>query len=76
MLVLIAGVVSLVLGLRLEKRLALAATLMGQIARYTEAEVVVTCLVGERGREVREFIEECLGEEGLKKSVVVVATRL
>lgn len=49
-------------------------TLMGQLARNTEAEVVVTCLIGERGREVRDFIEESLGEEGLKKSVVVVAT--
>ncbi|MEL6544624.1 MAG: FliI/YscN family ATPase, partial [Myxococcota bacterium] len=49
-------------------------TLMGQIARNTEAEVVVTCLVGERGREVRDFIEESLGEEGVKKSVTVVAT--
>lgn len=49
-------------------------TLMGQIARNTEAEIVVTCLVGERGREVRDFIEESLGEEGLKKSVLVVAT--
>ena len=49
-------------------------TLMGQIARFCEADVVVTCLIGERGREVRDFIEESLGEEGLKKSVVVVAT--
>ncbi|HET6347410.1 MAG TPA: type III secretion system ATPase SctN [Myxococcota bacterium] len=49
-------------------------TLMGQIARFCEAEVVVTCLIGERGREVRDFIEESLGEEGLKKTVVVVAT--
>jgi type III secretion protein N (ATPase) len=49
-------------------------TLMGQIARFTEAEVVITCLIGERGREVRDFIEESLGEEGLKKTVVVVAT--
>jgi ATP synthase in type III secretion protein N len=49
-------------------------TLMGQIARNCEAEVVVVCLVGERGREVLDFIEESLGEEGLKKSVVVVAT--
>ena len=48
-------------------------TLMGQIARNTEAEVVITCLVGERGREVRDFIEESLGEEGVKKSVTVVA---
>ena len=48
-------------------------TLMGQLARNTEADIVVTCLVGERGREVRDFIEEALGEEGLKKSVVVVA---
>jgi len=44
------------------------------IARNAEAEVNVICLVGERGREVRDFIEESLGEEGLKKSVVVVAT--
>lgn len=49
-------------------------TLMGMIARYTQAEVNVIALVGERGREVREFIERDLGEEGLKRSVVVVAT--
>lgn len=49
-------------------------TLMGQIARNTEAEVVIVCLIGERGREVRDFIEEALGEEGMKKSVVVCAT--
>jgi len=49
-------------------------TLMGMIARNTQAEVNVIALVGERGREVREFIEKSLGEEGLKRSVVVVAT--
>ncbi|KPJ69783.1 ATP synthase [candidate division WOR-1 bacterium DG_54_3] len=49
-------------------------TLMGMIARNAEAEVNVIALVGERGREVRDFIEESLGEEGLKKSVVVAAT--
>jgi type III secretion protein N (ATPase) len=49
-------------------------TLLGQIARCTEAEVNVICLVGERGREVREFIEESLGAEGLRRSVVVCAT--
>lgn len=49
-------------------------TLMGQIARNCEAEVVVTCLIGERGREVLDFIQESLGEEGLRKSIVVVAT--
>ncbi|MFH1386935.1 MAG: flagellar protein export ATPase FliI [bacterium] len=49
-------------------------TLMGMIARNAEADINVICLVGERGREVRDFIEESLGEEGLKKSVVVVAT--
>ncbi len=49
-------------------------TLMGQIARNTEAEIVITCLVGERGREVVEFIEDSLGEEGRAKSVVVCAT--
>ena len=49
-------------------------TLMGQIARNTEAEVGVTCLVGERGREVLEFIHDSLGKEGMKKSVVVCAT--
>ncbi|NQU06787.1 MAG: EscN/YscN/HrcN family type III secretion system ATPase, partial [Calditrichaeota bacterium] len=45
--------------------------LMGMIARYTSADVNVIALVGERGREVREFIEKDLGEEGLKRSVVV-----
>ena len=49
-------------------------TLMGQIARNTAAEVVVVSLIGERGREVRDFIEESLGEEGMKKSVVICAT--
>jgi flagellum-specific ATP synthase len=48
--------------------------LMGMIARYTVADVIVIALIGERGREVREFIERNLGEEGLKKSVVVAAT--
>ncbi len=48
--------------------------LMGMIARYTVADVIVIALIGERGREVREFIERNLGKEGLKKSVVVAAT--
>jgi flagellum-specific ATP synthase len=48
--------------------------LMGMIARNTTADVIVIGMIGERGREVREFIERSLGEEGLKKSVVVVAT--
>ncbi|MCL2617591.1 MAG: flagellar protein export ATPase FliI [Defluviitaleaceae bacterium] len=49
-------------------------TLMGMIARNTAAEVTVIALVGERGREVREFIEKDLGAEGLARSVLVVAT--
>ncbi len=49
-------------------------TLLGMIARNTSADVNVIALVGERGREVREFLEKDLGEEGLKRSVVVVAT--
>ncbi len=49
-------------------------TLIGMIARNTEAEVNVICLVGERGREVRDFLEQDLGEEGLKRSVVIVST--
>ena len=49
-------------------------TLMGMMARYTEADVIVIGLVGERGREVNEFIARDLGPEGLAKSVVVVAT--
>lgn len=48
--------------------------LLGMIARNTEADVNVIALIGERGREVREFIEEDLGEEGLRRSVVVAAT--
>jgi len=48
--------------------------LLGTIARRTEAEVIVVALVGERGREVREFLERDLTEEGLRRSVVVVAT--
>ncbi len=49
-------------------------TLLSMIARGTEAEVSVISLVGERGREVREFLEDDLGDEGLARSVVVVAT--
>ena len=49
-------------------------TLLGMIARRAEADAIVVALVGERSREVREFIEETLGEEGRKRSVVVVAT--
>lgn len=49
-------------------------SLLSMIARGTEAEVSVIALVGERGREVREFLEEDLGPEGLARSVVVVAT--
>lgn len=49
-------------------------TLLGMIARNTLADVNVIALIGERGREVREFIEQDLGEEGLKKSIVVVST--
>ncbi|MBO4400705.1 MAG: flagellar protein export ATPase FliI [Selenomonadaceae bacterium] len=49
-------------------------TLLSMIARNTEADISVIALVGERGREVRDFIERDLGEAGLKRSVVVVAT--
>jgi flagellum-specific ATP synthase len=47
--------------------------LLGMMARYTEADVIVVGLIGERGREVKEFIENILGEEGLARSVVVAA---
>lgn len=49
-------------------------TLLGMIARNTEAEINVIALIGERGREVQEFIQKDLKEEGLKRSVLVVAT--
>lgn len=48
--------------------------LLGMIARYTSADVNVIALIGERGREVKDFIEKDLGEEGLRRSVVVVST--
>ncbi|MFY7942090.1 MAG: flagellar protein export ATPase FliI [Burkholderiaceae bacterium] len=47
--------------------------LLGMMARYTEADVIVVGLIGERGREVKEFIEDILGEEGLRRAVVVAA---
>jgi type III secretion system H+-transporting two-sector ATPase len=49
-------------------------TTLGMLARNTEADVNVIALIGERGREVRDFLEQDLGEEGMKRSVVVVAT--
>jgi flagellum-specific ATP synthase len=47
--------------------------LLGMMARYTEADVIVVGLIGERGREVKEFIEDILGDEGLARAVVVAA---
>ncbi|MEJ7137389.1 flagellar protein export ATPase FliI [Amphibiibacter pelophylacis] len=47
--------------------------LLGMMARYTAADVIVVGLIGERGREVKEFIEDILGEDGLARSVVVAA---
>ena len=49
-------------------------TLMSMIAKYTSADVSVIALIGERGREVQDFLQLSLGEEGLKKSVVIVST--
>ncbi|MCD6473280.1 FliI/YscN family ATPase [Candidatus Aerophobetes bacterium] len=48
--------------------------LMGEIAKYSQADVNVIALIGERGREVKDFLEKNLGEAGLKKSVVIVVT--
>ncbi len=49
-------------------------TLLGSFAKKVEADVIVIGLIGERGREVRHFVEEVLGEQGLKRSVVIAAT--
>lgn len=49
-------------------------TLLGMIAKHAKADINVIVLIGERGREVREFLEHDLGEEGMKRSVVVVST--
>src|SRR5688572_12516370 len=48
-------------------------TLLGMMTRYTAADIIVVGLIGERGREVRDFVESTLGEEGLQRSVVVAA---
>ena len=47
--------------------------LLGMMARYTSADVIVVGLIGERGREVKEFIEDILGQEGLRRAIVVAA---
>ncbi|EQB6624665.1 flagellum-specific ATP synthase FliI, partial [Escherichia coli] len=47
--------------------------LLGMMARYTQADVIVVGLIGERGREVKDFIENILGDEGRKRSVVIAA---
>lgn len=49
-------------------------TLLGMMARFAEADVIVVALIGERGREVREFVEDSLGPEGLARSIVICAT--
>lgn len=49
-------------------------TLLGMLARHAEADVIVIALIGERGRELREFIEDCLGPEGRARAVIVCAT--
>ncbi|OPZ79081.1 MAG: Flagellum-specific ATP synthase [Alphaproteobacteria bacterium ADurb.Bin438] len=49
-------------------------TLMSMIAKHTDADISILGLIGERGREAREFIEDDLGEQGMKRSIVVVAT--
>ena len=49
-------------------------TLLGMVARNTAADLTILALIGERGREVREFLEDSLGEEGLRRSVVIVST--
>ncbi len=49
-------------------------TLLGQIAKQTDADVFVACLIGERGREVNDFLEDSLGKDGLAKGVLVCAT--
>jgi flagellum-specific ATP synthase len=49
-------------------------TLLGMISRYTDADVNVIALIGERGREVKDFVEKELGPEGLKRSIVIAAT--
>src|SRR3546814_4655014 len=48
-------------------------TLLGMMTRYTNADVVVVGLIGERGREVKEFVEQTLGEEGRRRAVIVAA---
>ena len=48
--------------------------LLGMVARHAKADVIVVGLIGERGREVREFVERDLGPQGLARSVVVVGT--
>lgn len=49
-------------------------TLLGMLARFAQAEVIIISLIGERGREVREFIEDALGRDGMARSVIVCAT--
>lgn len=74
-------VVDALLTFGLGQRIALLAgsgvgksTFLGEIAKGSSADVNVVALIGERGREVKPFIDDCLGEEGLRKSIVIVST--